>query len=179
MKRLRVGYLVGGLVLLAAGLYFFVYLWRWEWNRAMVAGILFLSAEVGIGLALLLDRMRRLADRLERAPVSPEVMSRIREAAPPPRDHFEWLTPRDGRLGVFVPVLMGMGVVASLLAWVVERVARATAGPVLERGLAARLTPLGWPEGGLTGSGVTSVDDPVATSLLHGPAAMRARPEGQ
>jgi hypothetical protein len=61
-------------------------------------------------------------------------------------------------MGVFVPVLMGMGVVASALAWVIERLARATARPALERRLAARLAPLSWPDGGL----VRAAEEPLA-----------------
>ncbi len=51
-----------------------------------------------------------------------------------------------------------MGVVASGLAWLVEKLARATAGPALERGLAARLSPLAWPAGGLVPD---ESDDPL------------------
>jgi hypothetical protein len=147
-------------------LYFFVYLWRWEWNRALIAGVLFVAAEVAMASAVVLSRLRRLEDRLQ-AP-DPAILARIRETAPPPRDHFEWLSPKSGRVGVFVPVLIGMGVVASGLAWLVERLARATAGPALERGLAARLTPLAWPAGGLVPD---QADDPL--TILERPAPRR------
>ena len=40
---------------------------------------------------------------------------------------------------MFVPVLLGAGVVLSALAWVVDRVARLTAVPTMERGLARKL----------------------------------------
>jgi hypothetical protein len=157
MRAGRIAGLLGTAVLLATGLYFFVYLWRWEWNRAIIAGVLFIATEVAIAAVTVLNRIHRLGDRLP--PADPAVLARIRETAPPPRDHFEWLSPRSGRMGVFVPVLIGMGVVASGLAWLVERLARATAGPVLERGLAARLGPLAWPAGGLVPS---DADDPLA-----------------
>ncbi|HJV08818.1 MAG TPA: hypothetical protein VJ653_04030 [Acidimicrobiales bacterium] len=162
MRAGRIARLLGAAVLAATGLYFFVYLWRWEWNRALIAGILFIATEVAMATATVLNRLNRLDARLPDA--DPAVLARIRENAPPPHDHFEWLSPRSDQLGVFVPVLIGMGVVASGLAWLVERLARVTAGPVLERGLAARLTPLAWPAGGLVpGEG----DDPLA--VLHGP----------
>ena len=183
MKRSRIPYLVGSVVLLAAGVYFFVYLWRWEWNRAMVAGLLFVAAEIGLGIALVLDRIRRMEEALNSAARSgavggapPEVLARIRESAPPPHDHFEWLTPREGQMGVFVPVLMGMGAVASFLAWAVERVARATARPTLERGLAARLVPLAWPEGGLMGQGQR--EGMAVDGLLAGPGRTGSRRDG-
>ena len=65
-----------------------------------------------------------------------------------------------------MPVLMGVGALASALAWAVERLARATAGPVLERGLAGRMAPLSWPAAGLAGRPEGDAD-PLA--LLAGP----------
>jgi hypothetical protein len=147
MRPGRLAGALGGAMMFFTALYFFVYLWRWEWNRALIAGVLFVAAEVAMASATVLSRLRRMEDRMQ-AP-DPAVLARIRQTAPPARDHFEWLSPKSGRVGVFVPVLIGMGVVASGLAWLVERLARATAGPALERGLAARLTPLAWPAGGL------------------------------
>jgi len=160
MRANRMASLLGVVVLLASGLYFFVYLWRWEWNRALVAGVLFVAAEVGLATGLVLQRLNRLGQA-----AAPEVVARIRETAPPPRDHFAWLKPRD-QMGVFVPVLMGVGAVASALAWAVERLARATAGPGLERGLAGRMAPLAWPAAGLAGR-ADSDADPLR--LLTGP----------
>jgi hypothetical protein len=162
MRPGRIARVLGASLLVITGLYFFVYLWRWEWNRALIAGVLFVATEVAMATATILDRLHQLGNRLP--PADPAVLARIRETAPPPHDHFEWLSPRSGQLGVFVPVLIGMGVVASGLAWLVERLARATAGPALEQGLAARLGPLAWPAGGLVPE---EADDPLA--LLHGP----------
>ncbi|HWI02520.1 MAG TPA: hypothetical protein VNT52_01595, partial [Acidimicrobiales bacterium] len=127
-----------------------------------IAGVLFVATEVAMGTALVLSRLRRLEARMQ-AP-DPAVLARIRETAPPAHDHFEWLAPKADRLGVFVPVLIGMGVVASGLAWLVERLARVTASPVLERGLASRLTALAWPAGGLVPD---KGEDPLA--ILEGP----------
>ncbi len=162
MKVHRIPSLLAVVVLVSSALYFFVYLWRWEWNRAVVAGVLFLAAEVGLATVLVLDRIRRLGEQAR-----PETLARIRQSAPPPRDHFAWLRPRD-ELGVFVPVLMGVGAVAAALAWVVERLARATAGPALERGLAGRMTALAWPRGGL---GRRDGGGGDALTLLGGPVA--------
>lgn len=162
MRPGRIAAVLGGGVLAVTALYFFVYLWRWEWNRALIAGVLFVATEVAVATAAVLHRLRTLEGRM--AAPDPAVLARIRESGPPARDHFEWLSPRSGRLGVFVPVLIGMGVVASGLAWLVERLARVTAKPVLERGLAARLGPLSWPAGGLVPK---PGDDPLA--MLDGP----------
>ncbi len=177
MRAGRVAQLAALLVLIGSGVYLVLYLYRWEWNRALIAGVFFLIAEVGLGIAVVLQRLRRIEERLERSattrtvlpPPSPspesqdDVLERIRQTAPPAPDHFSWLRGENQGMGVFVPVLMGAGVIASALAWLVERLARATAQPVLERGLAARLSPLAWPERGLT-----EVDaDPL--DLLAGP----------
>ena len=162
MRVARIPSLLGIVVLAASGLYFFVYLWRWEWNRAVVAGVLFVAAEVGLATVVVLDRIRRLGEQAR-----PETVARIRETAPPPRDHFAWLQPKD-QMGAFVPVLMGVGAVVSALAWAVERLARATARPTLERGLAGRMTAISWPAAGLGGR---ADHDPDPLSLLSGPVS--------
>lgn len=165
MRPGRIAGALGGAVLAATGLYFFVYLWRWEWNRALIAGVLFVATEVAMAAAVILNRLRRLEARVQ---PDPAVLARLRETAPAPRDHFAWLSPKSGRVGVFVPVLIGMGVVASGLAWLIERLARVTASPVLEKGLAARLAPLAWPAGGLVPD---QDDDDLA--ILVGPVPER------
>ena len=162
MTARRIGRLAGVVVLLTSGTYFLVYLWRWEWNRAVVVGIIFLATEIGLSTFAVLDRIRGLGR--SQTPPDPEVLAALRTTAPPPRNHFAWLSPRNNQMGVFVPVLMGMGVVVSALAWIVERLSRATAGPALERGLARRLSALAWPAGGLVSPPAND-----ATSLLSGP----------
>ena len=45
--------LVAAVTLAASGGYLFVYLYRWEWNRALISGVIFLAAEIAvIGWAL-------------------------------------------------------------------------------------------------------------------------------
>jgi hypothetical protein len=181
----RVGLLASLVTVVAAGWYVFVYLARWEWNRALMAGVLFVAAELGLLGLLLLDRLARLERRIEQrldeqqgatrsgrgrsadvpraepaasspAPEpDPQVLDRVKAAAPPPRQPFAWLDPTD-RMSVFVPVLLGAGVLLSGAAWVVERVARLTGGAALERRLATRLDTLALPPGGLLGG-----DDPA------------------
>lgn len=150
MTARRFAVALGIVVLLASGTYVFVYLYRWEWNRALFAAALFIATEVALGLAWVMERLRSLSDavsRLQRA--DPATLERVRETRPPARRPFAWLAPHTDRFDVFVPILMGAGVVLSGLAWVVERLARATAGPTLERALAARLGALALPPGGL------------------------------
>jgi hypothetical protein len=147
------------LVLAASGAYALIYLFRWEWHRAIITALFFVAAEIGLGLGLILRRLARLEqhlDELARRPaapatIDPEVLARIQEAAPPPRQPFAWLESSSTKLSVFLPFLLGVGALASGLAWVVEQVARRTTAPTMERRLALRLAPLALPEGGLVG----------------------------
>jgi hypothetical protein len=152
----RIPMLIGLVTAAAAGWYFFKYLTKWEWNRALVAAAIFLALEIALVGAAMFERMRKLdrsltelrqsQGRRAREPRA-DVLMRVREAAPTPRNPFAWLTP--DRSNVFIPVLLGAGVIMSGIAWVVEKLARATAGPQLERGLAVRLEALAPPAGGL------------------------------
>lgn len=145
----KIGYAVAGLVIVSSGAYLFVYLYRWEWNRAMIAGIIFIASELAVGTMMVLERLRRIEERLEEQRSEPRAtLEAIRETAPAPASRFKWLSGEEGGLQVFVPVLMGAGVIFSAIAWMVERFARATAKPALEQGLALRLQPLALPEGG-------------------------------
>jgi hypothetical protein len=148
-RRLAYASLIAALA--GSGVYVFVYLVRWEWNRALIAGVFFLGAEVALIGAALYEKLRSIERRMALQDVSPQTLERIQEAAPEPRNHFAWLSENRGDLSVFVPVLMGAGLVISGLAWLVERLARATARPVLEQRLAARMAPLALPAGGLMG----------------------------
>jgi hypothetical protein len=155
MTPRRIRWLAVLITAIAAGWYFFSYLTKWEWNRALVSGIIFLAAEIALFGLLLLDRVGRIdrtvaelkQPRPPKPEPRPEVLARVREAAPEPRNPFAWLSP--DRSNVFVPVLLGAGVIVSAIAWLVEKIARATAGSSLERGLAVRLDPLAPPAGGL------------------------------
>ena len=155
---------LGGLTLAASGAYTFVYLYRWEWNRALISAAIFIAAEVAVVAWLLADRLKLIARRLDAQEDAGrrQRADRLRETAPPARVSFEWLA-RPQHMNVFVPVLMGAGVVMSGLAWIVERLARATVRPVAERGLAARLDCLALPPAGF----LAGHEDPV--DLLRGP----------
>jgi hypothetical protein len=158
MRRLS---LVGVVVVLAtSGAYALIYLFRWEWHRAIITALFFVAAEIGLAVAVLLRRLARLEERLDAlaqqpAPpahaLDPAVLARIQDAAPEPSKPFAWLDPTGQNLSVFLPFLLGVGAIASGLAWVVEHLARRTTTPALERQLALRLAPLGMPPGGLLG----------------------------
>ncbi len=161
MRKLR--YAIVGGAMVASGLYLFVYLYRWEWHRAVIAGVLFLIAEVALVGSAVLERLRSIERRLDTpdgraqdpsgkpAVSSDDILARLEDSAPHPRVNFEWLS-RPGGTSVFVPVLLGAGVVLSGVAWVVERLARLTARPALERGLSLQLARFSLPSGALWGA---------------------------
>lgn len=160
IRRFALASVVG--VLAASGSFALIYLFRWEWHRAIITALFFVAAEIGLGLAVLLRRITRIEEHiaaLDRpmasstpAAFDPAVLDRIRESAPPAPNPFAWLDPRGPGLGVFLPFLLGVGALASGLAWVVEQVARRTTTPALERRLAHGLAPLALPAGGLLGA---------------------------
>lgn len=157
MTAKRLGYLSAGLVLAASGIYLFVYLYRWEWNRAMIAGVILLIAEVALIGSFAMEKLTSIEERLRTLETDRnKTLDTIKETAPAPKSRFKWLT-GDGDLNVFVPVLMGAGVLFAGIAWAVERFARLTARPALEQGLAMRLAPLALPDGSLTAPLVSRV----------------------
>lgn len=171
MNARRMATVLAGATLAGSGTYLFVYLYRWEWNRAIIAGVFFLAAEMALSTGAVLGRLRAVEAAQGRQPpnaASPRVLDQIRDAAPPRRDHFAWLRPQPERMGVFVPFLMGAGFVLSGLAWLVERIARSTATPRLENHLALALGALALPSGHLLGAGERAEPD-EALSLLLGP----------
>lgn len=129
------------------GVYLLVYLYRWQWNRALICGVFFLATEVLVIGRLILGRLRAIDERLAALP-DERVHQRLVETRPEPVDRFEWLRSSAGRTNVFLPVLLGAGVLASGIAWAVEALARRTARPTMERSLAVALAPLGFPAGG-------------------------------
>ncbi|MFH8369532.1 hypothetical protein [Streptomyces sp. NPDC018031] len=147
-----VSYLFGGLSAAYAGYYMVLYLYRWEWQRALISGVLLLIIEGFLACLVLLNRLSRLERRLTEYDARvEEVRQRLdqsRETAP---DRFRWIGShdRDGtqRTFVFIPVLMVAGAALSGVAFVIQKVAGATARPGAERRLAGRLTALTAPAG--------------------------------
>ena len=60
MMLRRVPLLLGLVTAIGAGWYFFKYLTKWEWNRALVAAAIFLALEIALVGASLFERMRKL-----------------------------------------------------------------------------------------------------------------------
>lgn len=88
---------------------------------------------------------RDLADRsVPTAPASTLTADALRDAGRTHADrHFAWLHDT-GRVGVFIPVLLGAGMILSAVAWFVERLSGALAGATLDRRLADEI-PLDLP----------------------------------
>ena len=155
MTGRRAPYVVAAAALAASAGYTLVYLYRWEWHRALVAAAFMIAIEVGLGFAVVLERIARVERRLDdgargRTAESTRTREVLAATAPPPRTSFEWLKDAPTRTSVFIPILLGAGVVLSAIAWIVERVARATAGNALEHDLAVRLAPFTLAPGTLT-----------------------------
>lgn len=105
-------------VLAASGFYVLLYLWRWEWERAQIAGVFFLASLIVMSTQLVL---RRIAD-VSSKPVTAGSTSLVSTVAPP--RPFAWTDPDrtgDESTYVFLPVLLGFGVALSALAAVAER----------------------------------------------------------
>lgn len=159
----RLGMLLVALTFLGAGGYVFVYLYRWEWNRALVALGIFLAAEIAVAAAILLRRLDALArssDRrgTPRGGADPAVLAALREAPAAPTP-FRWLGVHPERTSVFIPVLLGAGVVVAGVAWLVERLAGATARPGVDHGLAEDLSVAAFPRDGLVPDDVLVLAD--------------------
>jgi hypothetical protein len=149
VRARHVAALLGVLTMAGATGWMLLYLARWEWHRAITAGIFAIAAELALVGGAVLTRLGRLEERVDRLAA--------RQPGPGERDHaaavlaetrpststsFRWLEPDPDRTSVFVPILMGTGFLLTGVAWAVERLARATAAPVLERDLAGRLAVL-------------------------------------
>ncbi|MEV8542447.1 hypothetical protein [Streptomyces sp. NPDC051572] len=152
----RIAYVFGSLAAAGAGTYLVVYLYRWQWQRAILCGILLLVVEVMVLGIVLLARLTRIEERVKESDArqreltarQEDVLVRLRQGSVEREGaRFRWLEDTADRTYVFVPVLMVTGVLLSGLAWVVQRIASATGRPA-ERRLAGRLAVLTAPEPG-------------------------------
>ncbi len=144
-----------GTALMATG-YMVVSLNRWEWNRALFFGLIVLMAEVGLATGLVLRKLNEIANHRD-----PDVAAIMRAARPPTPDRFAWMKREVGQLDVFITFLVGGGVLLSLMAWVVDRVASVTATPTMEQKLVTRMAAISYPRGGLIVDDVTALAQDV------------------
>jgi hypothetical protein len=174
----RAGWFIGTATLTASAAYVFIYLSRWEWHRALFVAVVFVAVELAMATALVLSQLsaslRRATGPVPLGGGTDHVRAVLR-ASPPRRDHFAWLARDLNRTNVFVTALLGGGVLLSAGAWAVDRVAYRTVGPVLDRSLAARLSALSMPSGGLVvdDAELVAADGPLCDEpdlrLLLGP----------
>lgn len=155
--------------------YLVVYLARWQWNRALICGVLLLATELLLVGRLILHRLRAIEARLDGL-AAERVRVHLVQHRPEPADRFAWLRDATTRTNVFLPVLLGAGVLASAAAWAVENVARRTARPAMERQLAGALAPLAFPDGGFLPA--PGDPDPWAGAGWSAPAPGAARTAG-
>lgn len=132
------------LTALYCGVYVFVYLVRWQWERAMFMGFGFLAAEIVIATLVILRHLDQRDHEPRTETVDPEVLAHLRNSAPRTQ-HFAWLDPRAGELNVFVTMLVASGVIVSGVAWLVEKIASNTSTKALEHRLAKRIATLAPP----------------------------------
>lgn len=162
MTARRIGVLLLLVTLVAAGWYFFAYLFWWEWNRALVAGVIMVGAEVALATLFVMARLDELRRKVDVASSRAERIRAHLDAAPSRGGRFAWLVKTDS-MNVFVPILLGAGVLISGLAWLVERIARLTQRGNTNTGLVRQLAALAPPSGGF----LSAEDDPL--DLLQRP----------
>lgn len=134
-------------VLSVSGAYLIIYLYRWEWNRALISGLFFVAALVVFSTTLILRSLRQLGDRIERLEglrsSDGRDMAGTIGTANDQRSvqRFDWLREPPRSMGVFIPVLLGTGVLLTFAAYVLERLAGVLAGPTLDRRTSQLLDP--------------------------------------
>ena len=110
------GVLVALATALGAIALFLLYMARWEWGRALVAGMVFVAAEVALGFVAVLRRL----DRMGGDPRD-EVARRAAPSRHEPVEEFPWLAATRDYRGVFITLLLGGGVVVSGVSWAIEK----------------------------------------------------------
>jgi hypothetical protein len=149
-RRLLVASALCAVSAAASAVYAIVYLYRWEWHRALVAIGFLIATEIPLATFLVLARLRSIEAKVDGvASASRERVAEILHDNPnPPRRHFAWLERSTGRMGVFVPMMLGVGTLLSGLAWLIDQVARRVGRATGDRRLSARLAVFSLPEDG-------------------------------
>jgi hypothetical protein len=145
------GLTLATVILAVSGIYVVVDLARWEWNRAVISALVMIAALVVLVAMVLSRQLHRIEQRLEALERSrhddAQTLTTVRETnGRSAIRHFRWLERPTDRVGVFIPVLLGAGVLVSLLAYLLERVAGVLAAATLDPRTARHLStdlPLG------------------------------------
>lgn len=166
----RLARLLALVVLVFSGSFVVIYLLRWEWNRALTAGVFFIAAELFLATDLLLRRIAAVEERLGDAEQREDVASlaaMLRRHRPRTPGPFAWLTSDRDQTFVLVPILLGAGIILSGVAFLVERLSRVAAAPVAEHELARGLAGMALPRGGLSPTGQPPVERPPRRSTAR------------
>ena len=139
-------WVLGAMAAVASGTYVFVYIYRWEWNRALIMLGFFVATEVALATGLVLHRLERLLTRVP-ARTDPAVARRIRDGRPQ-HDRFRWLEEQSSQFNVFITLLVGGGALVSGAAWLLDRLGSRTGPTPDERALARRLSTIAFPADG-------------------------------
>jgi uncharacterized membrane protein len=166
--------LIAVVVLVASGVYLLLYLYRWEWNRALMAGIFFLGAELALIGTAIVTRLRNIEAALNSRGAAASVDSDTARKAEG-RSPFAWLEESSGGFNVFIPILLGAGVILSVIAWMVERLARFVTAPVSGEAQVSSLSTLQLSRSGLVPSvGATLEQTSLAARVAPGPSSGRS-----
>lgn len=143
-----IGFALAAVILAVSGAYVVIDLARWEWNRAVISALVMVSALIVLVSMVLFRQLHRIEQRLEslerqrQRHDEADTLDTLRSTNHAVANRrFQWLTRPPERLGVFIPVLLGAGVLLSLAAYLVERIAGVFAAATLDPRTARRLAP--------------------------------------
>ena len=141
-----IGFALAAVILAVSGVYVVIDLARWEWNRAIISALVMLAALIVLVAMMLFRQLHRIEQRLDtlerRRHDAPDVLHALRSTnSSVARRHFRWLERPQDQLGVFIPVLLGAGVLLSLAAYLVERIAGLFAAATLDQQTIRELAP--------------------------------------
>jgi hypothetical protein len=144
-----IGFALATVILAVSSIYVVIDLARWEWNRAVISALVMIAALIVLVAMILFRQLHRIEQRMDALERSSTVntLGALRSANDAAAGrHFRWLERPPDRLGVFIPVLLGAGVLMSLVAYLIERIAGLFAAATLDPRTASRLgadLPLG------------------------------------
>ena len=121
-------------------------LYRWEWNRALISGVIFLAAEVAVIGWALNSKLSEISHQVDET--CPRIGGHLDAARLTNRQPPSSGSAPTTSTGVFVPILLGAGLILSGSRGLVERLGKATAGRLNDRRLASNLSRLAPPVGG-------------------------------
>jgi hypothetical protein len=151
-----IGFALAAVILAVSGTYVVIDLARWEWNRAVISALVMLAALVVLIAMMLFRQLHRIEQRLDalerRGHDAPDALDVLRSTNNSvARRRFRWLERSQDQLGVFIPVLLGAGVLLSLAAYLVERIAGLFAAATVDQQTIRQLAP----------------DVPLGSGLIH------------